>query len=165
MESGDMLRCMLICGFLLAGPCAWADLTREQASIPKRLADRIIADSDAYGVDAQRKIAESTDSDLADVSDVIDHASQWRYYSRDRGVMVAIPVKQRLNYADRVEAEKKIASIYERLVNQREDQPIEGAIRVVFIEPASPCACPRGSQNAGGAFRGGPGAGAVCYCR
>lgn len=154
-----MVRCMLICVVFMIAASARADLTREQASIPKRLADRIVAESGSLGADAQRKIADSDDVALADASEKMEHASQWRYYSRDRGVMVAIPMKQRLNYADRLVAEKKVADLFESLVYQREDQSVKGAIRVVFIEPAGSCACPRAGRPAGTGFAYVPAAG------
>jgi len=161
-----MLRVMVICVCMLAAQLGWADLTREQSSIPRRLADKIVADSGSYGVETQRKISESTDATLAEMRDVIDHASLWRYYSRDRGVMVAIPVKERMNYVDRLDGERKIAELFERLVNQREDTPIEGAVRVVFIEPAAPYTCPRGGHLKGAGPRNwDAGAGAACSCR
>jgi hypothetical protein len=95
-----------------------------------------------------------------DVSDVMAHESEWRWYSRDHGVLLAIPVRERLGIAARANAENLLADIVRRLIYQRGwgNPPVQ----VVFIEPEIPCHVP---CNAGANVAASWTAGAACDCR
>jgi hypothetical protein len=53
-----------------------------------------------------------------DVRDVVAHASEWRWFSRDNGVLLAIPVRERLGISAKVEGERALAEVVRRLINQ-----------------------------------------------
>ena len=53
-----------------------------------------------------------------DVRDVMAHASEWRWYSRDNGILLAIPIRERLGIAAKAEGEKTLADVVRRLINQ-----------------------------------------------
>jgi hypothetical protein len=71
-----------------------------------------------------------------DVRDVVVHASEWHWYSRDNGVLLAIPVRERLGIAAKIEGEKALADVIRRLINQAGwgNPPVQ----VVLIEPEEP---------------------------
>jgi hypothetical protein len=72
-----------------------------------------------------------------DVRDVMSHASEWRWYSRDNGILLAIPVRERLGIPAKVEGENELADVIRRLINQAGwgNPPVQ----VVLIEPEQPC--------------------------
>jgi hypothetical protein len=76
-----------------------------------------------------------------DVRDVMAHASEWIWYSRDNGVLLAIPVRERLGIAAKVEGEKALADVVRRLINQAGwgNPPVQ----VVLIEPDEPRFVPK----------------------
>lgn len=79
-----------------------------------------------------------------DVRDVMAHASEWRWYSRDHGILLAIPVRERLGISAKVSGEKMLADVVRRLVYQQGwGNP---AVQVVFIEPELPCPPPCGCR-------------------
>lgn len=53
-----------------------------------------------------------------DVRDVMADASEWRWYSRDNGILLAIPIRERLGIAAKAEGEKALADVLRRLINQ-----------------------------------------------
>jgi len=79
-----------------------------------------------------------------DVRDVMAHASEWRWYSRDTGILLAIPVRERLGIPARIEGESALADVVRRLINQAGwgNPPVQ----VLLVEPEQPCperpACP-----------------------
>lgn len=136
------MRYLIVVGVFLAGTVAFAGPSRKQTSISKTVAESILSTSETLGQRIQKQIKAITgdsDSALVSIQDVIEPASNWRYYYRDRGILIAIPVKQRLPYLDRFHGEIEVATLAERLVLQSDNQRIEGAIRVVFIEPQPEC--------------------------
>lgn len=136
------MRYLIVVGVFLAGTVALAGPARKQTSISKTVAESILATSETLGQRIQKQITAikgDSDSALVSVQDVIEPSSNWRYYYRDRGILIAIPVKQRLSYLDRFNGEIEVATLAERLVLQSENQRIEGAVRVVFIEPQPEC--------------------------
>jgi hypothetical protein len=77
-----------------------------------------------------------------DVRDVMAHASEWRWYSRDRGILLAIPVREGLGIEAKVEGERALADVVRRLINQAGwgNPPVQ----VVLVEGEVPCCeCPR----------------------
>lgn len=94
---------------------------------------------------------------FADVRDVMTHASEWRWYSRDNGILLAIPIRERLGFAAKADGEKALADVVRRLINQagwgnppvqvvlvgqEELCPARRACRPAEISlPAAPCAC------------------------
>lgn len=84
----------------------------------------------------QRRIAA-----LDDVRDVMAHASEWTWYSRDGGVLLAIPVRERLGITAKAEGERALADVVRRLINQAGwgNQPVQ----VILIEPEEPRYVPK----------------------
>lgn len=164
-QEASVMRLVIAFGLLLIGSTAMAGMAREQKSIPKPVAEAIIAKAESLGERIQRQVNSSRDVDskLTELSGVIEHSSQWRYYHRDRGILIAISVNKRLNYLDRLAAEDEIAGLAERLVLQSDDQSVAGGIRVVFIEPESACTCPRSAMSQTGGMP--VGVGTACGCR
>lgn len=103
-------------------------------------ASEILANTDsvAEGIERMmRKPGNPRDEAIfADVKDVMAHSSEWRWYSRDKGILLAIPVRERLGIADRATAEDHLADIIRRLIYQKGwgNPPMQ----VVFIEPERP---------------------------
>lgn len=88
---------------------------------------------------------------LEDIRDVMVPAPEWRWYSRDHGILLAIPVRERLGIAEKVEGEQALADIARRLLHQKgwANPPVQ----VVFIEPELPYPVPGSCMACGG---GGP---------
>jgi hypothetical protein len=114
-------------------PAAIEPLTRSRARA-------ILADTDAIGEDVMRQIRTLRNpleaAVIEDISDVMSHASEWRWYSRDHGILLAIPVRERLGILADVNGEQVLADVVRRLINQRGlgNPPV----RVVLIEPEEP---------------------------
>jgi len=78
---------------------------------------------------------------LDDVRGVMGSPAEWRWYNRDHGLMVAVPVRDRLAYVTRRNAESLLATAIRRTVStQGLGSP---PVQVVFIEPERPCHVPR----------------------
>jgi len=158
------LLAFLIAVACLASTCLAADATAGSKTALQPLtrgrASEILANTDtiADGIDRLIKKPGTPQDEaiLDDVSDVMAHVSEWRWYSRDHGVLLAIPVRERLGIAARANAENLLADIVRRLIYQRGwGNPL---VQVVFIEPEIPCHVP----CAGATFAS---AGAACDCR
>ena len=108
-------------------------LTRARAS-------EILANTDSVAEGLERMMRKPgnprDEAIFADVKDVMAHSSEWRWYSRDKGILLAIPVRERLGIAYRVTAEDHLADIIRRLIYQKGwgNPPVQ----VVFIEPEVP---------------------------
>ena len=72
-----------------------------------------------------------------DVSDVMAHASEWRWYARDNGILLAIPVRERLGIAAKVEGERALEDVVRRLINQAGwgNPPVQ----VILVAGDEPC--------------------------
>lgn len=164
-----MLRRHLAClitAACFASACLAADTPAGSKTALKPLtrgrASEILANTDSIAEGLAQLISKpGTPQDEAifdDVSDVMAHASEWRWYSRDRGVLLAIPVRERLGIAARANAENLLADIVRRLIYQRGwgNPPVQ----VVFIEPEIPCYVP-----CAGATFATVGVRAACDCR
>lgn len=158
MAAGLGLSCCLhVCG---AADPALLPISRGQA-------ERILADTDTLASELQMQISEARGPGqsivLDDVRSVMSHSSEWRWYSRDHGILVAIPVRERLGIGSKVDGEKALEDIVRRLVNQNGwgNPPVQ----VIFIEPEVPCpgtGFPRSGWT--NEFRGVPGFAAACDC-
>lgn len=103
-------------------------------------AAEILANADSVAEGLERMIKNPgnprDEAIFSDVRDVMAHSSEWRWYSRDKGILLAIPVRERLGIADRATAEDQLADIVRRLIYQKgwANPPVQ----VVFIEPEMP---------------------------
>ena len=73
---------------------------------------------DAAGTEVKRSGKASRIAAFDDVRDVMAHASEWRWYSRDNGILLAIPIRERLGITAKAEGEKALADVVRRLINQ-----------------------------------------------
>jgi len=113
---------------------------RPLTSLTRGHAAQILADTDTLAEDLSKQIknlrnpAEATLVD--DLRDVLSHSSEWEWYSRDRGILLAIPVKERLGLLTSYDGEKVLADVVRRLINQKGwgNPPVQ----VVLIEPEYP---------------------------
>ena len=77
--------------------------------------DRLV---EAATLEVKRTGSPSQIAAFDDVRDVMAHASEWRWYTRDSGILLAIPVRERLGIAAKVEGETALADVVRRLINQ-----------------------------------------------
>lgn len=142
----------------------------------------IVANSDVIADELAQYVKEPhvarDEAILDDVRDVMTPASEWRWYWRDHSLLVAVPVRERLRYGVRSNAEALLAIATRRAIHERGwgSPPVQ----VVFIEPEVPCHVPSldwatgsaagfariagagGTGTAGDGFAGGAGG---CNCR
>lgn len=93
---------------------------------------------DATAKEVKRTGNPSRIAAFEDVRDVMAHASEWRWYSRDNGILLAIPVRERLGIAARVEGERALADVVRRILNQAGwgNPPVQ-VVLVAHEEPRS----------------------------
>jgi hypothetical protein len=108
-------------------------------------AENILANRDSIAESLDKQISRISDPRLAvvlqDVRATATDPSEWRWYSRDHGILLAISVRERLGISAKVEGAKTLADIVRRLINQNGwGNP---NVQVVLIEPESPCDCRR----------------------
>ena len=113
--------------------------------ITRGQAEQILAGTGTITAELETQLAKPRDPRQAimldDVRSVMAHASEWRWYSRDHGILIAIPVRERLGISAKVNGEDALEDIVRRLVNQNGwgNPPVQ----VVFIEPEPPHVGPR----------------------
>lgn len=112
---------------------------------------------------------------LDDVRGALASAWEWRWYSRDGGVLVAIPARQRVGTLARARFEALAARMVREVLLER--YLANPPVQVVLIEPELPISgCPAGAAGSGGSVAGGAvigggfaggwsGAAAACTCR
>lgn len=120
--------------------------------------EMLVANADALADDVGRFVqhpgAARDEAILDDVRGVMASTSEWRWYYRDHGLMVAVPVRERLAYGTRRNAEALLTSAIQRAASEQGvGRP---PVQVVFIEPEVPCHVP-GLRSAG--FTTGAGSG------
>lgn len=129
----------------LAVPCRAADdqpasAARSLQPLTRARAAQILAGTSALGDDVTRQMKNLKNpyesAVIDDVSDVLSDSSEWQWYSRDHGVLLAIPVKERLGMLASYSGEKVLADVVRRLLNQNGlgNPPVQ----VVFLEPHDP---------------------------
>lgn len=121
--------------------CAAAEPTSDQPLLIEPLSERraaqIIGKVDTISSSIVQQMENAVDARdraiLEDVRDVMTHSSEWRWYSRDRGILLAIPVRERLGIFGTGKSEDMMADIVRRLIYQQGwGNP---RVWVVFIEP------------------------------
>ena len=112
-----------------ARPSLTEPLSRDRAT-------QILASTDVIAEALTRQIKSHSNRYVDDVRNVMSHSSEWEWYSRDRGILLAIPVKERLGLFTSYDGEKVLADVVRRLINQKGwgNPPVQ----VVFIEPQLP---------------------------
>ena len=150
MRSFRIAACLVLASCLIS-PCLGAD--EEAVAVkPSRVvpltrgrAAQILADTDTIAEDLSRQMKNLRDPAEAalvdDLSEVLSHSSEWQWYSRDHGILLAIPVKERLGLLTSYDGEKILADVVRRLINQKGGG--NPPVQVVLIEPELP-AMPRG---------------------
>jgi len=125
-----------------ARPATRDTLTRGRAA-------EILASTGTIAEDLSRQITSLRDpaeaAAIDDVRDVLSQAAEWRWYSRDHGILLAIPVRERLGLLARYDGEEALADVVRRLINQKGwgNPPVQ----VVFIEPELPSPVERVSME------------------
>lgn len=138
---------------LLVTACLMASgLAADPAGVPRDSAEplsraraaEILARSDEIADGLMKQLVSGKKSRtsvlLEDVRHVMVDSSEWRWYSRDHGILLAIPVRERLGIAAKVDGEQALADIARRLLHQKgwANPPVQ----VVFIEPQVPFPMP-----------------------
>lgn len=134
-------RLALLCGLLLAAPAA----TRAEPITPA-IADWALQNSGDITSRLRTKLAEY-DEDGGQIKRLVDtSAPGWNIYNRDRQLLIAIPVKKNLLFADKKKGETDAAALARSIMQQINTIPLSAdgdsagldkdAVRVVFIEPA-----------------------------
>ena len=101
MRSHYIATCLVLTSLLIS-PCFADDAATNARPMPlepltRARAAEILANTDVIAEDITRQIkslrnpAEAAVVD--DIRDVIAHSSEWEWYSRDHGILLAIPVK------------------------------------------------------------------------
>lgn len=137
---GLVLACPLPCVALAAEPGDTTFLPRVEP-LTRGRGEALVANSgalaDAVGRFIQHPEAARDEAILDDVRGVMASPSEWRWYYRDHGLMVAVPVSERLAYGTRRNAEALLSSAIRRTAyEQGSGNP---PVQVVFIEPEVPC--------------------------
>ena len=60
----------------------------------------------------------------------------WQFYSRDRGILIAIDAGPDVSLATRKSGPSKIARVAEAVIRQERDMAISDRVMVIFIDPA-----------------------------
>lgn len=135
-------------------------LTRERAA-------QVLANTDGLAEDLTRQIKNLRNpAEAAAVDDLhgaLAGASEWEWYSRDHGILLAIPVKERLGISSSYTGEKVLADVVRRLINQKGwgNPPVQ----VVLVEPELPAlAHPPVKQDALRPFCAPAGVSCACTC-
>jgi hypothetical protein len=144
MRPHSIAACLIMASCLVS-PCSADDEAANVRPMPlepltRARASQVLADTDTLAEDLTRQIknlrnpAEAAVID--DLHDVLTHSSEWEWYSRDHGILLAIPVKERLGILAGYKGEKVLADVVRRLINQKGwgNPPVQ----VVLIEPALP---------------------------
>ena len=143
------MRSRIIAHFLVLAACLVAPCFGDDEAVAVRqpvepltrsLATQILTNSDTIAEGLARQIkslrnpAEADQID--DIRDVMNASTEWRWYSRDHGILLAIPVKERLEMLSSYNGEKILADVVRRLINQNGwgNPPV----KVVLIEPELP---------------------------
>ena len=112
-------------------------LTTTALGRQPRLVEDVMADTASFAGDIDKVLRRETDERSAVLKAIepdIEDSSQWRFHPRGRSLLVAIPVKRNLLYAEKYSSEAAILDVIDRLIRQRD---LSGRIDVVLIEPAS----------------------------
>lgn len=102
-----------------------------------RFPDSILADTSSFAADIDKALRREGDAQSATLKAIapdLEDSSQWRFHPRGRSLLIAIPVKKNLLYAEKYGSEAAILDVIDRLTRQRD---LSGRIDVVLIEPAS----------------------------
>ena len=145
MRSDFVFAC-LVAASCLASPCLAADEetaparpTRVEPLTRSRAAE-ILADTDTLAEDLLKQMKNLRNPAEAalvdDLSAVLSHSSEWEWYSRDHGILLAIPVKERLGLLTSYDGEKVLADVVRRLINQKGGG--NPPVQVVLVEPKLP---------------------------
>lgn len=100
--------------------------------------DDILASSASFAaqVVAQIQRDDSVQSaTLQGVKRLVTPASEWRFHSRGRGILIAIPVRRSVLAQEKSSGEAAVKDIVERMIRQRD---LATPVEVVFVEPTAP---------------------------
>lgn len=165
---------VIVAAFTLGCPSIWgthqpalAEIDDGAESRPgavtwlsERRAGQIVADATSLGDEMVRELGNLADPTeaaiLEDVLDAVPYPSEWRWYPRDRGLLIAAPVRKRLGITETSVGSDAIEAVARRVLErQGHGRP---DVRVVFIEPEYPPVA-RGRAGVGGSGAGAVGAG------
>lgn len=139
-----LASCCLVSAGFAAEPSAQLPQVEPMS---RARAARVFESADTIAENLERQIAASRDPGLAvildDLRSVMTPPAEWRWYSRDHGILLAISVREQLGIATKAEGEKALADIVRRLINQNGwgNPPVQVVLRepeIVFLKPR-PC--------------------------
>ena len=91
-------------------------------------------DPAAFSASVHEKFLAENEEASGDIADAIEPSSNWRYYVRDGGMLMAVSVHKNVELGRLYACQSAIAGVTERLIQQGDDSPT--TVRVVLIEPA-----------------------------
>ena len=103
-------------------------------SIAADLPVSVTDDPAAFSASVHEKFLAENEEAFGDIADSIEPASNWRYYVRDGGMLMAVSVHKNVELGRLYACQSAIAGVAERLIQQGDESPT--TVRVVLIEPA-----------------------------
>jgi hypothetical protein len=128
--------CDVACGQISAPEGKW--VVAHAADIASKCADYIKTEyGDSNGESAGDSKGGSAFENAELVRIVTAAPSSWEFYSRDRGILIAIDAGSDVSLATRSSGPSKIARVAEAVIRQERDMAIADRVMVIFIDHAA----------------------------
>jgi hypothetical protein len=149
----------LACGFVW-GTTSFGQITANQASWVLSRQDDVAKKTADYLKESDGKAGSNGGANRTANSDVIElvtkNPSEWRFHSRDRGILIAIDVPKGTSPRVQLLAQKMVAEAAVKVIRQEQDMAIANYVRVVVVDPSW-----NDVYQRSGVFLGGNGQGAA----
>lgn len=129
------VACDIACGQISAPEGKW--VVAHGADIASKTADYIkteYGDSNGESADDSKRGSAFENAELVRI--VTAAPSSWEFYSRDRGILIAIDAGSDVSLATRSSGPSKIARVAEAVIRQERDMAIADRVIVIFIDHA-----------------------------
>jgi hypothetical protein len=129
----------LACGFVW-GATSFGQITANQASWVLSRQDDVARKTADYLKESNGKAGSNGGANRTANSDVIElvtkNPSEWRFHSRDRGILIAIDVPKGTSPRVQLLAQKLVAEAAVKVIRQEQDMAIANYVRVVVVDPS-----------------------------